>query len=184
MTAKFKMAIDHTPSSRLLKSIYPIFIWGICFVFMVAGCRFRPNIQGEGTSYLQGVWKQDSLSRQDRLLSYSLYEMRFSCDSVYLTIDTYNRAPNVVDSCMGNGHWKEYARGVYIVRNDSLMIEADFTYSNGRQKLSGCFGRGQFLPKFVLERYTADSLYLRSEYTDLPIQLRKTAAIDCVPQPL
>lgn len=176
--------MDHNLSSRFLKSTCPIFLLGMCFAFMAASCRLRPNIQGEGAPYLQGVWKQDSVPQQDRLLTYSLYGMRFTCDSVYLTIDTYNRAPNVADSCMGNGHWKEYARGVYIVRNDSLMIEADFTYSNGKQKLSGCFRRGQFLPKFVVERYTADSLYLRSEYTNLSIQLHKTQAITCVPKPL
>lgn len=157
---------------------------GMCFLFMLAACEFRPNVQGEGEVYLQGSWKQDSMLHQDKLLAYSLYEMRFTCDSVYITIETYNRVPSLIDSCAKDGYWKEYARGVYIVRNDTLMVEADFTFSNGKQKLSGCFGQGQFLPKFALERHTEDSLYLRTQYTAMPLRLRKIAESTCIPQPL
>lgn len=159
------------------------FLIGMCLLFCSA-CKFNPNIQGEGTPYLQGVWTQDTVLHQDQLLTYSLYRFKFTCDSVYITLKTFSKAKTVVDSCYGDGQWEEYARGVYLVRNDSLLIESTFTHSNWRQKLSGCHRIGQFLPRFKLAKYTDDSLYLESQYYQMPVNLRKMEDITCVPKPL
>lgn len=141
-------------------------------------------MQGEGEPYLQGVWVQDTAFHQDKLLTYSLYKLKFTCDSVYITMKTFSKVKNVVDSCYGNGQWDEYARGVYLVRNDSLLIESTFTRSNWRQKISGCHRIGQFLPRFKIMKHTADSLYLESQYYQAPVSLKKIAAISCEPKPL
>ncbi len=166
-----------------LAGTYLFVVMGMCFLFF-NGCTFNPNIQGEGESYLQGVWVQNSVPNQDPLLNYSLYTLKITCDSVYITLKTFSKVRNVVDSCYGNGEWNEYARGVYLVRNDSLLVESTFTRSNWRQKLSGCYRIGQFLPRFKLVKHTKDSLYLESQYYQTPVNLRKIEDITCVPKPL
>jgi len=166
------------------RSTFQLILIGMCFVLLLAGCKFNPNIQGEGESYLQGVWQQDTLLHQDKRLTYSLYQLKFTCDSVYITIKTVSKVKNVIDSCFGDGTWTEYARGVYLVRNDSLLIESTFTHPDWRQKLTGCHRIGQFLPRFKLIKHTADSLYLSSQYYQTPVNLKKTTSISCVPKPL
>src|SRR5580692_5786532 len=49
--------------------------------FCFYGCQLNPNMQTQGESYLQGEWQQDSIPGQKALLSYSLYHLRFTCDS-------------------------------------------------------------------------------------------------------
>jgi len=164
-------------------SIYRLLLIGICSFFF-AGCRFNPNIQGEGEPFLQGVWLQDSVPNQDKLLTYSLYKLKFTCDSVYITLKTFSKVKKVVDSCYGDGQWEEYARGVYLVRNDSLLIESTFTHANWRQKLSGCHRIGQFLPHFKLVKHTGDSLYLQSQYYHTTVNLKKVERITCEPKAL
>ncbi|GAA4783428.1 hypothetical protein GCM10023231_08840 [Olivibacter ginsenosidimutans] len=154
---------------------------GMC-LFFFAGCKFNPNIQGEGEPYLQGVWVQDSVPNQEQLLTYSLYRFKFTCDSVYITLKTFSKVKTVVDSCFGNGQWDEYAKGVYLVRNDSLLIESTFTHPNWRQKLTGCHRIGQFLPRFKVLKHTEDSLYLESQYYQTPVNVKKIEAITCVPK--
>lgn len=166
----------------IFRSTYLFFI-GMCLL-LGSACKFNPNVQGEGEPYLQGVWIQDTIAHQDQLLNYSLYRLKFTCDSVYITLKTFSKVKTVVDSCYGDGQWEEYARGVYLVRNDSLLIESTFTRSNWRQKLSGCHRIGQFLPRFKIIKHTADSLYLESQYYQTPINLRKIEQITCVPKAL
>ncbi|WP_245586301.1 fumarate hydratase [Olivibacter sitiensis] len=144
----------------------------------------RPNIQGEGEAFLQGVWKQDSVPMQDKRLAYTLYEMKFTCDSVYISMDMVNKALLHADSCTRDTSWKEYAKGVYIVHQDTLMIEAYFTQQNGRYKQGGCYRTGQYLPKFSIFSHNADSLVLREEYTNKTVSMKKRQDITCVPQPL
>lgn len=156
---------------------------GVCVLF-VLGCRFNPNIQGEGEPFLQGIWVQDTIPHQDNHLTYSLYTFKFTCDSVFIKQDTYSKVKTVVDSCYNNGHWTEYARGVYIVRNDSLLIESVFTHDTWRQKLSGCYRIGEFLPMFKVMNHTKDSLFLQSQYHQVPIHMKKISDITCVPKPI
>lgn len=162
--------------------IYLPILVGICGLY--TSCKFNPNVQGEGEPYLQGVWEQDSIANQDKRLSYSLYKFKFTCDSVYITLNTHSKVRTVVDSCFDNGHWTEYARGVYLVRNDSLLIESTFTRENWRQKLSGCHRIGQFLPRFKIIQHGSDSLRLESQYYQTEVKLKKVEDIVCVPKPI
>lgn len=162
---------------------YGSLLIGMCLFFCTA-CKFNPNIQGEGEAFLQGVWLQETTPHQDRLLTYSLYKLKFTCDSVFITVKTFSKVKKVVDSCYANGQWEEYARGVYLVRNDSLLIESTFTHPNWRQKLSGCHRIGQFLPRFKVLKHTPDSLYLQSQYYHTAVDLRKIEDITCIPKPL
>lgn len=148
----------------------------------LSGCEFHSDYQHEGAEYLQGVWVQDSVSFQDELIRYTLHELKFTCDSIYAILRTYSGARNTHDTCYNNGTWTEYAKGVYVVRGDSLLVDGLYTRADGKQKVSGCYRSGQFLPRFKIVRYTADSLELWHRYEQQPIVLRKTQDITCVPR--
>ncbi|GGC27767.1 hypothetical protein GCM10011386_19710 [Parapedobacter defluvii] len=158
-----------------------LFIAGI-FVLCITGCRFNPDIQSEGADYLQGVWIQDSVPMQDALLQYTLHELKFTCDSIYAVLHTTATVKNIADSCYNNGQWTEYAKGIYVVRGDSLIVDGLYTKSDWKQKISGCYRIGQYLPRFKIVRYATDSLVLESRYDQRPLLLRKTADITCVPK--
>ena len=148
----------------------------------LSSCRFNPDVQHEGAEYLQGTWIQDSIPMQGALLHYTLHELTFTCDSIYATLHTTSKAKNIADSCYNDGQWTEYAKGVYVVRGDSLLVDGLYTRANWRQKISGCYHIGQYLPRFKIVRYTPDSLVLENRYDQRPILLRKTADITCVPK--
>jgi|SRR5690554_3917714 len=149
---------------------------------VLSSCKFNSNYQNEGELSLQGTWIQETVPYQDELLNYSLHEFRFSCDSVYVKIKSFAKNPIIVDSCYNDGEWAEYAKGLYVIRNDSLLIEATYTYENGKQKLKGCYTIGQYLPRLEIRKQTADSLYLGLKNSHIPINLRKTETTTCIPQ--
>src|SRR5690606_17504024 len=161
--------------------VYRLIIAGILFL-CTESCRFNPDMQSEGASFLQRVWVQNSIPMQDALLQYTLHEFKFTCDSIYAVMHTTATVKNVADSCYHNGHWTEYAKGVYVVRGDSLIVDGLYTKSNWKQKISGCHRSGQYLPRFKIVRYSADSLVLESRYDQRPILLRKTKNITCIPK--
>ena len=125
---------------------------------------------------------QDSTAMQADLLRYTLHELKFTCDSIYATLHTTSKTKNIADSCYNNGQWTEYAKGIYVVRGDSLLVDGLYTKDDGRQKISGCYRIGQYLPRFKIVRHTADSLVLENRYDQRPLLLRKTADITCVPK--
>lgn len=154
---------------------------GILFL-LVGGCRLNSDMQYRGADYLQGVWVQDSIHMQDALLQYTLHELKFTCDSIYTTMHVRSKVRNVADSCYNGGQWTEYAKGIYVVRGDSLIVDGLYTKPDWRQKISGCYRIGQYLPRFKIVRHSADSLTLESRYDPRPLLLRKTADITCVPR--
>jgi len=160
--------------------------WGksifLMLIFILSACKFNSKMQDPGSEFLQGSWISESVPYQNELLRYELYKFDFTCDSVYVKINTYSKTKMDVDSCYGNGEWNEYARGVYVVRGDSLLIEATYTHKDWRQKLSGCHHIGQYLPRFKITKQTADSLYLKNRYSHIPIQLSKITTSSCVPK--
>src|SRR5882757_5336128 len=100
-----------------------------CLFFLLSAlcaCSFNPNLQGKGQDYLQGEWKQDSIPMQKQLVAYSLYKFKFTCDSVYMQLDSYSKVNSGQDSCMNKGHWNEYIRGTYHQSNDTLHIKGNF----------------------------------------------------------
>ena len=139
-------------------------------------------MQNPGEESLQGSWVAESVPYQDKLMRYQLHDFKFTCDSVYIKLKTFSKTKMEADSCYGEGEWNEYARGVYVVRGDSLLIEATYTHDNWKQKLSGCHHIGQYLPRFKIARQTTDSLFLHNRYSHIPIALKKTETTSCVPQ--
>lgn len=152
------------------------------FLFAVVGCQRNSDMQSEGVKELQGVWVQDSVANQKALLSYTLHTFTFRCDSLYVTMDVHAKKKTIPDSCYNNGNWKEYAKAVYVQRGDSIIVEGIYTKENGKQKISGCYKNGQYLPRFKVVSLSKDTVVLQNKYESTPITLRKVQDITCVPK--
>lgn len=159
---------------------YLFFIMGMLLLF--GSCKFNSEMQTEGASYLQGEWKQDSIPNQHQMLQYTLTDFRFTCDSIYARMYVHAKTKQITDSCYNNGSWVEYAKGLYVVRGDSVIVDGIYVKENGKQKVSGCYRQGQYLPRFKVAFHSKDSLVLENKYDQRPIILRKTKDVICVPQ--
>ncbi|MDF3077210.1 MAG: fumarate hydratase [Sphingobacteriaceae bacterium] len=151
---------------------------------IAVSCKFNPNLQGKGTDFVQGIWEEDSVEYQGQLLEYTTHKFTFTCDSVYVVLNTVSKVNTNEDNCFNNGNWNEYAKGVYKISNDTLFVYSTFTQSDYKQKLSGCYRIGQYLPIFIVKKHTADSLYLQGLQEHLPVKLRMKQKTTCVPKPL
>lgn len=151
-------------------------------LFLLSSCQFHSDMQHEGDERLQGIWAQDSIPMQDQLLEYTRHEFKFTCDSIYVTMQTFSTAQRMTDSCYRDGQWTEYAKGVYVVRGDSLLVDGLYTRADWRQKISGCHRSGQFLPRYKILAWSADSITLENRFDQRPIHIRRTEVITCVPK--
>ncbi len=151
----------------------------------LAACSLNPGLQGKGEAYLQGEWKQDSIAVQKQLLNYSMYEFKFSCDSVYGTIRSFSKVNNGYDTCMNAGKWTEYFRGTYEQKDDTLRIKGNFCNADFSLKVpGGCFRSGVYQDVFKVSQKN-DSLVVLSSVADvIPVNLRLINKIGCNPQPL
>ena len=147
-------------------------------------CTFNPNVQGKGSDFMQGVWEEEPLPYRDSLLQYTSHQFKFTCDSFYVVLQTKAKANYYADSCFKNGTWKEYAKGTYVVNNDTLYLFGTFTKANYKQKLHDCYRIGQYLPTFLIKNKSADKIELQSLQQHLPVTLRLKEKIICNPQPL
>lgn len=151
---------------------------------MLSGCKFNPNYQGKGTEFLQGIWEEEPVYYMDSLIQYTRHSFRFTCDSVYVTLETTAKANYYPDSCFNKGKWNEYAKGNYAIKDDTLFILSTFTKANYKQKLSGCYRIGQYLPKFVIKERGQNKLVLHGSQQHIPVTLKLKERIKCVPKPL
>ncbi len=152
-------------------------------LFFSWSCVRQSEMQEPGADFFQGEWVQDSIAGQDDMLHYTLHEMKVTCDSIYATLRVHSTVKNMPDSCFGDGEWTEYAKGVYVVRGDSLIVDGLYTKPNWKQKISGCYRQGPFVPRFKITEKQADRIVLESRFDQRPIILRKTADITCVLKP-
>jgi hypothetical protein len=143
-----------------------------------------PNVQGEGSPILQGIWNQDSILNADQLLNYTQYKFKFTCDSFYVDLVTNSKVNYYADSCFNNGVWKEYAKGVYQVRADSVFLTGTFTKSNYKQKISGCYQIGQYIKTFKIKLADTSRLLLEGTDNQREVDLKLVEKIICTPQSL
>ncbi|MCD0487088.1 fumarate hydratase [Pedobacter sp. MC2016-14] len=148
------------------------------------GCERRPNIQGNGEQFLQGAWKEEALADSAALLTYTMYQFKFTCDSFYVQLTTHAKVNYYEESCFNGGLWKEYAKGVYSVRKDSLFLDGLYTKSNYKQKVSGCYQSGRFLKSFIVERSKPDTLLLKNTIDQRQSRLALIQKIICIPKAL
>jgi hypothetical protein len=158
------------------------------FILIAAGllssCKFNPNLQGKGADFLQGEWMEDSVRYRNELLQYTTHHFKFTCDSFYATLNTTAQTNFYPDSCFNEGQWTEYAKGLYAVRGDSVIISGTFTKSNFKQKISGCYRIGQYLETFVIKDRTPGLIRLESLSQHRPLQLSLKRRITCIQKPI
>ncbi len=147
-------------------------------------CSRLPNVQGNGEDFLQGLWKQDSLAHADKLMSYTRHEVKFTCDSFYLDMTTFSKVNYYEEACFNKGVWKEFAKGVYAVKNDTLVLHGHFTKANYKQKISGCYRSGQYKDYFKIIHKEKEKLILErlSDHNEYSLSL--ITPIQCEPKPL
>jgi len=154
-------------------------------ILLQTACKFNPDIQTPGENYLQGEWRQDSVTMQQQLVNYSLYNLKFNCDSFFVSIKTFSKADAGADSCTRNGQWTEYAKGVYEQRNDTLHVRglfcnADYSYKDP----TGCFRSGIYEERFKVSKVT-DSVYLFNPTSGvIPFKAKLIKRNTCTPKPL
>jgi hypothetical protein len=161
-----------------------VFAYFLFFCLALSSCTFNPNIQGKGADNLQGVWEETPHPFRDSLLQYTSHHFKFTCDSFYVELSTRAKQNYYEDSCFNNGNWKEYAKGVYVVSHDTLYMLGTFTKSNYKQKLSGCYRIGQYLPVFLIKSSSSNNVELQGLQQHLPLTLKLKQKIVCNPKPL
>lgn len=156
----------------------------IAFLLSLCACTRLPNVQGQGEALLQGRWNQDSVAHAEKLLSYTQHQFKFSCDSFYVDITTHAKVNYYEEACFNNGLWKEYAKGTYVVRNDTLFLRGTFTKANYKQKVSGCYRNGQYLVNFKIRQTSASRLVFEnlSDHRECVLNLKEK--INCIPKSL
>ncbi|MFD2144819.1 fumarate hydratase [Mucilaginibacter antarcticus] len=142
-------------------------------------------MQGNGEAYLQGEWKQDDVPMQKQLLNYSLHRFNFTCDSVYIEIDSYAKVNSGMDSCMNKGAWKEYVRGTYHQTNDTLRIRGNFCNADFTlKKQAGCFRSGPYDGSFKISKQADSTVQFSSTSNVIPVNLHLIKRTICVPKPI
>jgi len=158
---------------------------GFVLVFVSGvSCRRLPNIQGKGSLFLQGIWNEDRVENSERLLNYTQYKLKFTCDSFYVDLTTHSKVNYYEENCFNNGIWKEYAKGVYQLKNDTLLLDGTYTKANYKQKVSGCYNIGRFLKTFVVKSSKVDSLLLENITDQRACSLILKEKINCIPKKL
>ncbi|MCX2450401.1 fumarate hydratase [Pedobacter sp. PLR] len=151
---------------------------------LFAACTRLPNVQGKGEAFLQGVWNQDSIPNKEQLLNYTQHKFKFTCDSFYVDLTTHSKVNYYSDSCFNNGVWKEYAKGVYEVRNDSLILEGTYTKANYKQKVTGCYQIGRYVRSFFVKSFEPEKLSLVNASDQRECNLVLKEKIVCEPKAL
>ena len=150
-----------------------------------SGCWPNPNKQTPGEGYLQGEWQQDSIAGQKQLLSYSLYHLKFSCDSFFVSIKSVSKVNTGADTCMRSGHWDEYVRGTYDQRHDTLHLKGQFCNRDWRIKDDkGCFRSGDYEDFFKITNTNDSVARFASTSNIIPITARLIKRTTCNPKPL
>jgi CTP:phosphocholine cytidylyltransferase-like protein len=161
---------------------FKLSIFSLLVVFVA--CSRLPNVQGNGEALLQGVWNQDSVANAAQLLNYTAHKFKFSCDSFYVDLTTHSKVNYYEEACFNKGVWKEYAKGTYVVKGDTLFLKGTFTKANYKQKVSGCYRNGQYLNNFKIKSATATSLSLVGLNDHKEVVMALKEKINCVPKQL
>jgi len=159
--------------------------FALLLIFWLTSCHVNPNTQKPGEVYLQGEWQQDSIPGQNKLVSYSLYHLKFSCDSFFVSIKSFSKVNTGADSCMRSGQWTEYVRGTYDQRNDTLHLKGQFCNADMTIKDDkGCFRSGDYEDFFKVHKQTDSLLQFASTSTTIPINARLIKHTTCHVKPL
>lgn len=160
-------------------------LFAFCFLLLSASCSMNPNMQTKGQSWIQGEWQQDSVPAQKQLLNYSLYHIRFDCDSFFVTIKTFSKVNYGADSCTSSGHWVEYAAGHYEQRHDTLFLKGDYTKPDFSLKETiDCLHTGVYKEIFKIKTQKDSLMELASNSSMIPVTAHLIKRTTCTLKPL
>ena len=162
--------------------LLPLFSFYLLPLFF--SCTRLPDVQGKGEPFLQGVWNQDSVLNSKQLLNYTQHHFKFTCDSFYVDLTTHAKVNYYEETCFNNGIWKEYAKGKYAIKGDTLELSGVFTKSNYKQKISGCYRIGQYLINFKIKSNQPNTLVLENLSDQKECTLVLKERITCIPKKL
>ena len=169
---------------RSFRFFLSVFIF-LLFALSMASCTLNPNMQGKGEAYLQGIWQQDSVPMQKKLVSYSLYNLTFTCDSFFMKINTFSKVNTGADNCMVSGRWAEYVKGHYQQRNDTLHLKGQFCNADYSLKSEGgCFRSGVYEDLFRISKKNDSVVQFSSTSNVIPINAHLIKRLTCQPKPL
>lgn len=178
MKSIFNKVLVNKNISTFLLACIPL----VCMLFFISSCERHSTLQTEGEPALHGVWVQENPPYESDLRNFTSHEFKFVCDSVYITLKVREDVQKIPDSCYNDGQWEEYAKAVYVTRQDSLIMEGIYCKSDGGLKVAGCYREGQFGPRYRIAHLSEDSLVLSDRSSLVPIVLKKTMHIDCEPK--
>ncbi|HVW95396.1 MAG TPA: hypothetical protein VHA56_05480 [Mucilaginibacter sp.] len=149
-------------------------------------CRFNPDTQTRGQTWIQGEWRQDSVPAQKLLLSYSLHDIKFNCDSFFMTIHSFSKVDTGGgDTCMISGKWVEYCKGTYVQRHDTLRMKGEFCNADKSIKDENtCLRSGTYEEYFKISKKTDSLVQFASISSVIPIKAHLIKRTNCVPKPL
>jgi len=178
--------MQKAPFTLCLSPFTFIKVFLLCaFCFLLTNCHMNPNMQTPGQLWLQGEWQQDSVPAQKQLISYSLYHIKFDCDSFFVTIKTFSKVNYDTDSCMSKGHWTEYAAGHYEQSHDTLYLKGDYRKPDFTLKTdAGCLHSGVYKEIFKINKKTDSLVQLSSTSDVIPLTVRLVKRTTCTIKPL
>lgn len=161
----------------------------LCFLLFALSslnsCTRNANYQGKGETYLQGEWRQDTVLAEKKLTEYSLYDLKFSCDSFFMQIKSFSKVNNGPDSCTKSGHWIEYVKGTYEKKQDTVHVRGNFCNPDYSIKdAGGCFRSGIYEEHFKLKKKGDSVLEFAGASSVIPIEARLIKHTTCTPKPL
>lgn len=159
-------------------------LYTLHFLLLLSACTRLPNVQGNGEAVLQGVWNQDSITNAKQLLNYTQHKFKFSCDSFYVDLTTHSKVNYYEEDCFNKGVWKEYAKGTYAVKGDTLFLMGTFTKANYKQKVSGCYRNGRYLSNFKIKSTSKNKLVLEGLNDQKECILTLKESVTCSPKEL
>ena len=164
---------------------FRIFVCSILLLSAFAGCKLNPNLQTPGVDIIQGDWQQDSIPSQNRLLTYSLYHLKFTCDSFYFDIHTNSKVNIGPDTCMQAGKWTEYVKGTYVQQNDTLHLKGLFCNKNWTIKSNkGCLRYGDYDELIKLNKTDSTHITFALTTSVTPINAHLIKKNTCHPKPI
>lgn len=173
------------PSAFSLKKAFRLLPFAFYLIVAFSSCTMNPDKQTPGEGYLQGEWKQDTIPAQKSLVTYSLYDIKFSCDSFLLKISTVSKVNYGADTCMSKGQWAEYVRGTYSQRQDTLHIKGQFCNADGSYKNEqGCFRFGDYEEYFKVRKKSDSLIQFISTSNVIPVNAHLIKRTSCIPKPL
>ncbi len=149
---------------------YFLFLFSI---ILISACSFNQAVQHNGADFLQGTWNEDTVENKTQLANYEQHNFKFNCDSFYLQINSFSKVNLDGGECYNANGWKEYVKGYYHIKGDTLKFDGNFVNQEYKYKAEGsCYRSGKFFDEFIIQQQGDSIVNLKSTTTGLRHQLK------------